>query len=721
MDKLAIDRKFVENALKLPPSEVKEELEKNLFLCLFDEDENYAASRYVLATYCYKYGLMQEVYELLYELAENMETSIIQSKCYLLVGHAFHMIEKLVSANAYYVKALVVAELIGIDDLAAEMYLHMGVIAIDVGEYERAICYLEKSGEARSLKGIHYSFLIEFSSIYAEGMLDNPAMHAERLRLFIEKNKAGLGVYQYALSNEFLGNLYEKSGMNEKALDSYYNAYNLKDEVSYLRHSHRDAQLMYGIAKAYYRMQNYSAANTCCDKAIERLEFFKEYIILERAVLLKSASILAMKKEHSAFSYLYEERRKNRGMISEVQLRLSGIMDTYTEKLFVHKDLVEQLKELDEAQSTNRLIEHEREELKKGIDRLKLLNDYLVEISKLEDLDSVFEVSLAMLRNVLEFEVFYVAYLDDDRQFINIPFMFSRGVRRSESSIPISYKSLTSYIIQEGRKMIIDGSSKLDESLKSYFDFSKGTRQESAIFIPLENESGVFGVCSVQIPMVGFYSDFDLEIFESFSSILAGAISIIRKNDVYKKNQEITGRLVQEIKQKNVVLKNIGYIDDLTQIFNRQGLKLCLNQLLHSSVLPAYLTVTMADIDYFKHYNDEYGHVMGDEFLVRIASILKETFGTSLSIMTRYGGEEFLIITPYLSNLLVLEKLEKVRNSVLKYGRDLAIDQVTSISIGFYCGEVSSITDVERLISKADDLLYKAKRTGRNKICSSWA
>jgi diguanylate cyclase (GGDEF)-like protein len=119
----------------------------------------------------------------------------------------------------------------------------------------------------------------------------------------------------------------------------------------------------------------------------------------------------------------------------------------------------------------------------------------------------------------------------------------------------------------------------------------------------------------------------------------------------------------------------------------------------------------MLDIDYFKKINDKYGHVFGDEVLIKISSVIEETV-RKVDIAGRYGGEEFLIVIPGTDSGGAYKTAERIRESIEKIKWDKDGPKVT-IS-GGVCEFKDE--DSEKLIAKADKLLYRAKESGRNRI-----
>lgn len=163
----------------------------------------------------------------------------------------------------------------------------------------------------------------------------------------------------------------------------------------------------------------------------------------------------------------------------------------------------------------------------------------------------------------------------------------------------------------------------------------------------------------------------------------------------------------------NRKLEAIATTDELTSTLNRRALNTNLLALIsEQSRLESPLCLLLLDLDKFKSVNDKYGHVIGDEVLVKTTKIIaKQT--RSYELFYRYGGEEFLI-APIKQNLASTKKFaERLRALIAQSPFPSGIKLTISIGVAQYQqGET-----VEQWISRADSALYQAKKTGRNKVC----
>ena len=160
--------------------------------------------------------------------------------------------------------------------------------------------------------------------------------------------------------------------------------------------------------------------------------------------------------------------------------------------------------------------------------------------------------------------------------------------------------------------------------------------------------------------------------------------------------------------------------DPLTLLYNRN---VAIDHLHHLWRIgrrePGGVSVLLIDVDYFKRYNDEYGHLAGDDCLRRVAEILQATMQRPLDLVARYGGEEFLGIAFGMSLAATRELGERMRSALEQAGIEHRVapesGRVTA-SIGVAWMEPTAHGDATRLIDVADRAMYRAKALGRNRV-----
>jgi diguanylate cyclase (GGDEF)-like protein len=184
-------------------------------------------------------------------------------------------------------------------------------------------------------------------------------------------------------------------------------------------------------------------------------------------------------------------------------------------------------------------------------------------------------------------------------------------------------------------------------------------------------------------------------------------------------------RRSDDIERRSDQLAEAATTDPLTSVLNRRGLEIRLNKAVQEALLDSNpLTVMMIDVDHFKAVNDDYGHLVGDQVLALLGQTLKAD-RRSDDLIGRWGGEEFLIVLPDCDESDGLDIGESIRRAIeaLSIPTDkgeLKITASIGVSTARLCSEGSASveSDVLEIVSKADELLYIAKESGRNRVVS---
>jgi len=179
-----------------------------------------------------------------------------------------------------------------------------------------------------------------------------------------------------------------------------------------------------------------------------------------------------------------------------------------------------------------------------------------------------------------------------------------------------------------------------------------------------------------------------------------------------------------ELEELNQRLKQMAVEDALTGLANRRRF----NEVLEEEVRRArrggeVFSLLMCDVDFFKRYNDHYGHQGGDDCLRAVAEVMRDVFRRAGELPARYGGEEFAVILPGVSEENALKVAEKLLKALADRALPHALSEAAphvSLSIGLASAKVEAERDADWFVGRADEALYRSKKAGRNRVTAAW-
>ena len=246
--------------------------------------------------------------------------------------------------------------------------------------------------------------------------------------------------------------------------------------------------------------------------------------------------------------------------------------------------------------------------------------------------------------------------------------------------------------LKEGR-VIVTNDPYNDPDFNKEVDMKTGYRTKSVLVMPVADINGAF----------------------------IGAFQIINKNgdggfdEVEDVRKLSMAALISGLAMESESFFEESHHDKLTKLKNRMGFYSDFSRRFNKVVDEKRpLSLFICDIDKFKRVNDTYGHNAGDDVLAFVASKLESACGDNESVY-RWGGEEFIMMMPDTDLEACVEKAEKIRISIMESSIE-ADGNTINVTMSFGCGLFDPNISIEENISKADEHLYTAKESGRNRV-----
>jgi diguanylate cyclase (GGDEF)-like protein len=248
-----------------------------------------------------------------------------------------------------------------------------------------------------------------------------------------------------------------------------------------------------------------------------------------------------------------------------------------------------------------------------------------------------------------------------------------------------------------GGRSLSTGKSVIENDVKNVKGYIAGFAEtESEMCVPLIIFGEKLGVLALESARQNAFDPEDIQPLESVADICAAAIQNAHNFDR---------------------MKQLAYVDGLTGIHNRRYFEMrIVEELERASRFQGRMSLIMLDIDHFKRMNDEFGHLLGDEMLRTVSSILKQQL-RKMDMVCRYGGDEFAIVVPETSGESAMKVAEKLRRQVETHFFP-GVPRSVTISCGVADYPTHGITRDE-VVAAADAALYIAKQAGRNRVASA--
>ncbi len=304
-------------------------------------------------------------------------------------------------------------------------------------------------------------------------------------------------------------------------------------------------------------------------------------------------------------------------------------------------------------------------------------------------------------------------------------------------TIQRKWKSYRSHYKRDDEKGYVDYTSMEIEKTNQYFqkilDYTLAGKDVSKISINTL-EKKLFHITTVieklthyEMSVAKYERRAFLKEYDKTLSSLGYALSIIilallgSSYYVFSTIQEDHTRLenmTKKLKKANKKLEHVSYVDPLTNLYNRRYFNhIYERELRQAKRDKSYITFMMLDIDFFKQYNDTYGHIAGDATLKVVAEVLQSTVKRPTDYVFRLGGEEFGVLLTKTdetnSARLAREICDTLRAKEIEHSGS-KVNQFVTISIGVVCCIADDALENEMLISRSDEMLYKAKDGGRD-------
>lgn len=382
-------------------------------------------------------------------------------------------------------------------------------------------------------------------------------------------------------------------------------------------------------------------------------------------------------RKAAAGDFLIRLSADSEKQIGEVQREfnrmVSNVAHLTARKLSTEKDLQAIEKEVQMKKKLQGLVQD-----------LSLLYEIGQEINQAIDTKTLYEVVANVVRQQLSMDNFSLMEWNPAAGLLTVKAAF--GFPDNKDVLETSFRAeegIAGEVVRRGRMIYVKNT-----ATDRMFVHKKVPIRGSLIVVPLKYKGETIGIANFGRNKIDAFSLNDMKMLTLVASQVALAIA---NADLYTKTRELS------------------VTDELTGVYNRRYFGNVLQlEWKRAQRFNRDLSLLMCDVDYFKKYNDTFGHLEGDKILKEIALLLSKNL-REVDTVSRFGGEEFILLLPDTDKRGAMAVAEKLRHLVQENLRDITV----SIGVANFPDDVKDLDD---LIDHADIALYEAKDKGRNRV-----
>lgn len=621
---------------------------------------------------------------------------------YKILGNIAVDSEKYSDGLDYYNQGLNLAISSNLEEDYSDFYNNIGSIYSDIEDYDRSIKYFNRALKyAKGNSPNDSIMMINLGEAYIHKKDFQLALeYLESGKKILTNHKAG---FLSAYLNSAFGKYYKATQNYGRAIQSI-----LKSNEIY-----RKTNTEYRSISDYILLSDIYGAIGSSEKEIDFLlkafELTKAYEDFSNAA--KVASLLAEKyalkdngNKASFYYKVYHNYTKKREEVLQKQ-RLN---------------LVRTKEKIKTVEKERNIVAQKNEELTKLNEKFELINKIGKEITSDLDFRNVSYKVNSLLLDFLPIDFLIISSLNEEKT--TLKYLEIDNTNPIETEIideeALLKDTLAEWVLENDDIIF---SLNYKKEYKKYKKILRGDLEstpDSVVFLPLTLKDKIIGFFSIQSKKPNAYTEKDLDFLKTLTPFISIALENSITSTELKSEVEHSRKIKKRLEQANEKLRILSNYDDLTNLPNRRYLFKYLEKEINLSFRQKKpLSLLIIDIDFFKEYNDNYGHIKGDHCLKTVAQLLNSSLKRKSDFVARYGGDEFIIILPNTEKQGAINIITEIKQAMafasIKHQYSQAESRVT-LSIGGHTTFGYKKYKPEILIKEADDSLYWIKNQGRN-------
>ncbi|MDK9712171.1 diguanylate cyclase [Acidaminobacter sp.] len=619
----------------------------------------------------------------------------------------------------YFQRALTLCKKIEDPSIEARVLNNIGEIYRELKDYSKALEYyqLSQSVHLEVSSPINKSVAVSnLAGLYLEMEdYDNATLYIDNA-IQLAKDEENLMIesacYHYA------GIVARKKGNYEESLTFLKNALKLNQSTMEMIH---EAEVLIDLHRTLFEKGERSRSLKVLFDAQKIAQNLKSETLLLQVYNEMIPACEALGNLEDALAYS-KKRHDCIQAIEKIELeqRLRGLnIQLEADTSYQEKEAYRKLSQ--ELEQKAKELEDRSNELQDAYHTLKVISEIGKQITAVLSLENIFTIIHQHITDLMVADLFGIGLYNSETDALHYDYLIEDGIRLHNVQIPITRdNSFAVWCYRNRKEIMVNSAAGILPDSVSKFSSSFGSLMPAIMFHPLIVEDQIIGIITVQSRTCNVYTRQTLETLSTLSAYLSVAIQNAQKSE--RLHLEIQNREAaqQELSKLNQELSALSEMDGLTGIANRRRFdEFYLQEWGRAKRAKEPLTLLMIDIDYFKQYNDTYGHITGDEMIIRIASLISQNVKRTSDLVARYGGDEFIVLLSNTDEPGALKVASSIRSTLSSAGilhERSPLGGVATLSIGMSTCIPGASMSLAEHIQSVDAALYEAKQAGRNRI-----
>ncbi len=525
---------------------------------LFDNAQKYLLSKDLLLKQDNKSCIEYSKNEI--QKTTNQTFKLLHHK---LIADSYFLLGEYIKSHEHYLRAILLSNETENFNFNGSLYYSIALITAIFKQYDKTKFFLEKAVRYGIDYDEEFSNLLPYLEIYLHGKLKRSKKSLNKLEALLHNERRDLSNNSVVTIHIMISSLCEDFAMYQKMIKHNKTILFLKDKSYFLSYNHNMTSILKNLAYANFKLKNYKKTISYCEEAEEIIKDKKRHLVHHYLVFLKMDAMLALGRLNEAFQVFKLDAENYGSTVDTMNSNLQIMLDSFTNRLFAKETLLEKLDTLEKTKNILKIREKERQEFEQKSANFTPLKSFAREVYNENSINKFYHKVLLHLGKILKYDEFLIATFNDKKDLVFGELVISNNIILDKNTLPINFYPYLTTVIEEDTCILYNNASQ--EISDDIHGFGKDIiKVESLIACPLKDGNKIFGFSLIQSKDENLYKDSDLEVFKTFSYMLANKLSEFKTLITLKteKNllKDIEKNIENSLSKVEVEIKNLDKV-----------------------------------------------------------------------------------------------------------------------------------------------------------------